>query len=114
MIEKQRVSSGPRSSRLTKAVAQRSLSNEDGSEIQLMGQAVVHKQGVGTQEPAMTLRSEFIHLFANTDSLLTYAPVKIERGENRFQANSLKADNFNQRFLLQGQVKVLLVPSKRQ
>ena len=57
---------------------------------------------------------EFIHLFANTDSLVTNAPVKIERGENRFQANSLKADNLNQRFLLQGQVKVLLVPSKRQ
>ncbi len=114
LIEKPLVRSVSRSGRLTTAVAQRSLSNEDGSEIQLMGQAVVHKQGVGTQEPAMTLRSEFIHLFANTDSLLTYAPVKIERGENRFQANSLKADNFNQRFLLQGQVKVLLVPSKRQ
>jgi lipopolysaccharide export system protein LptC len=114
LIENPVVHSVSRSGRLTTAVAQRSLSNEDGSEIQLMGQAVVHKPGVGTQEPAMTLRSEFIHLFANTDSLVTYAPVKIERGENRFQANSLKADNLNQRFLLQGQVKVLLVPSKRQ
>ena len=98
--------------RITTAVAKRSLSNEDGSEIQLMGQAVVHKQGMGA-EPGMTLRSDFIHFFANTDSLLTKAPVNIERGDNRFQANTLKADNLNQRFVLQGQVKALLVPSKR-
>ena len=113
LVEQPVVHSISRSGRLTTAIAKRSLSNEDGSEIQLIGQAVVHKQGVGTQEPAMTLRSEFIHLFANTDSLVTYAPVKIERGDNRFQGNGLKADNLNQRFLLQGQVKVLLVPTKR-
>jgi lipopolysaccharide export system protein LptC len=113
LIEQPVVHSISRSGRLTTAVAKRSLSNEDGSEIQLIGQAVVHKQGVGTKEPAMTLRSEFIHLFANTDTLVTYAPVKIERGDNRFQANGMKADNLNQRFLLQGQVKVLLVPGKR-
>lgn len=98
--------------RMTTAVAKRSLSNEDGSEIQLMGQAVVHKQGMGS-EAGMTLRSDFIHLFANTDRLITYAPVSIERGDNRFQANTLKADNLNQRFVLQGQVKALLVPGKR-
>ena len=113
LIEQPVVHSISRSGRLTTAVAKRSLSNEDGSEIQLIGQAVVHKQGVGTKEPAMTLRSEFIHLFANTDTLVTYAPVKIERGDNRFQANGLKADNLSQRFLLQGQVKVLLVPGRR-
>ncbi|MDP5117189.1 MAG: LPS export ABC transporter periplasmic protein LptC [Burkholderiaceae bacterium] len=113
LIEQPVVHSISRSGRLTTAVAKRSLSNEDGSEIQLIGQAVVHKQGLATQDPAMTLRSEFIHFFANTDSLVTYAPVKIERGENRFQGNGLKADNLNQRFLLQGQVKVLLVPAKR-
>jgi lipopolysaccharide export system protein LptC len=113
LIEQPVVHSISRSGRLTTAVAKRSLSNEDGSEIQLFGQAVVHKQGLGTQDPAMTLRSEFIHLFANTDSLVTYAPVQIERGDNRFQGNGLKADNLNQRFSLQGQVKVLLVPAKR-
>ncbi|NBS77003.1 MAG: LPS export ABC transporter periplasmic protein LptC [Betaproteobacteria bacterium] len=113
LIEQPVVHSISRSGRLTTAVAQRSLSNEDGSEIQLIGQAVVHKQGVGTKEPAMTLRSEFIHMFTNTDTLVTYAPVKIERGDNRFQANGMKADNLNQRFLLQGQVKVLLVPGNR-
>ena len=95
LIEQPVVQSISRSGRLTTAVAKRSLSNEDGSEIQLIGQAVVHKQGLGTQEPAMTLRSEFIHLFANTDSLVTYAPVKIERGENRFQANHLQGDVSN-------------------
>ena len=113
LIEQPVVHSISLSGRLTTAVAKRSLSNEDGSEIQLIGQAVVHKQGLGPQEQAMTLRSEFIHLFANTDSLVTYAPVKIERGDNRFQGNGLTADNLNQRFLLQGQVKVLLVPGKR-
>ena len=113
LIEQPVVHSISRSGRLTTAVAQRSLSNEDGSEIQLIGQAVVHKQGLGTKEPAMTLRSEFIHMFTNTDTLVTYAPVKIERGDNRFQANGMKADNLNQRFLLQGQVKVLLVPGNR-
>jgi LPS export ABC transporter protein LptC len=61
----------------------------------------------------MTLRSDFIHLFANTDKVLTYAPVKIERGDNRFEGQKLQADNLNQRFILQGQVKALLVPTQR-
>ncbi len=112
VIEQPMVHSVSRSGRLTTAVAKRALSNEDGSEVQLIGQAVVHKQARG-QEPAVTLRSDFIHLFANTDSVLTYSPVNIERGNNRFQANHLQADNLNQRFVLQGQVKVLLVPTKR-
>jgi len=100
------------SGRVTTAVAKQSLSNEDGSEIQLMGKAVVHKQGLLDQDPDMTLRSEFIHLFANTDRVVTYAPVKIERGDNRFEGQSLQADNLNQHFVLQGQVKALLVPAK--
>jgi len=113
LIEHPVVHSVSLSGRITTAVAKRSLSNEDGSEIQLMGQAVVHKQGLADKDPDMTLRSEFIHLFANTDKLLTYAPVKIERGENRFEGQNLKADNLNQRFVLQGRVKALLVPTQR-
>jgi len=79
-IELPMVHSVSLSGRVTTAVAKQSLSNEDGSEIQLMGKAVVHKQGVLNQDPDITLRSEFIHLFANTDKVVTYAPVKIERG----------------------------------
>jgi len=112
LIEQPMVHSVSRSGRMTTAVAKRALSNEDGSEVQLMGQAVLHKQAMHP-EPALTLRSDFIHLFANTDSVVTNTPVKIERGENRFQAQTLKADNLNQRFVLQGQVKALLVPAKR-
>lgn len=113
LIEQPVVHSVSLSGRITTAVANRSLSNEDGSEIQLMGQAVVHKQGLSEQDPDITLRSEFIHLFANTDKLLTYAPVKIERGKNHFEGQNLKADNLNQRFVLQGRVKALLVPTQR-
>lgn len=101
------------SGRLSTAIAKQSLSNEDGSEIQLMGQAVVHKQGLQGKDPDMTLRSEFIHLFVNTDKVLTYAPVQIERGVNRFEGQKLQADNLNQRFVLQGKVKALLVPTAR-
>jgi lipopolysaccharide export system protein LptC len=112
-IEQPVVHSVSLSGRITTAVAKQSLSNEDGSEIQLMGQAVVHKQGLQDQDPDITLRSEFIHLFANTDKVVTYAPVKIERGNNRFEGQNLQADNLNQHFVLQGQVKALLVPTKR-
>jgi lipopolysaccharide export system protein LptC len=112
LIEQPVVYAVSHSGRLTTATAKRSLSNEDGSEIQLFGQAVLHKEGVG-HEPGMTLRSEFIHLFANTDSLVTYAPVNIERGNNRFSANTLRADNLNQHFQLQGRIKALLVPDKK-
>jgi lipopolysaccharide export system protein LptC len=113
LIEQPVVHSVSQSGRVTTATAKRSLSNEDGSEIQLIGQAVVHKQALSAQEQAMTLRSDFIHFFANTDSLITYAPVNIERGDSRFKALNLKADNLNQRFQLQGQVKAVLVPRKR-
>lgn len=112
-IEQPIVHSVSLSGRITTAVAKQSLSNEDGSEIQLMGQAVVHKQGLLEQDPDITLRSEFIHMFANTDRVVTYAPVKIERGDNRFEGQRLQADNLNEHFVLRGQVKALLVPAKR-
>ena len=113
LIEQPVVHTVSQSGRITTAIAKRSLSNEDGSEIQLMGQAVVHKQGLRGHDPDMTLRSDFIHLFVNTDKVLTYAPVQIERGDNRFEGQKLQADNLNQRFVLQGKVKALLVPTAR-
>lgn len=112
-IEQPVVHSVSLSGRLSTAIAKQSLSNEDGSEIQLMGQAVLHKQGLRGRDPDMTLRSDFIHLFVNTDKVLTNAPVKIERGENRFEGQKLQADNLNQRFVLQGQVKAVLVSTAR-
>lgn len=98
--------------RVTSATANQALANEDGSEVQLLGQAVIHRDPSDDAPEAMNMRSEFLHFFANTDVVQTNLPVEIHKGPNSFKADSMHADNLNQLFGMQGRVKAVLHPKK--
>jgi lipopolysaccharide export system protein LptC len=94
----------------TLASANRALANEDGSEVQLMGHAVVHRNP-STEEPnPLRVQSDFLHFFADTDSVQTTLPVEISKGKNNFKGSGMKADNFNQVLVLKGRVKAVMYP----
>ncbi|RFO96447.1 LPS export ABC transporter periplasmic protein LptC [Rhodoferax lacus] len=99
---------------LTTASADRGLTNEDGSEVQLMGHAlVVRESGAQNGEapsPSLQYRSEFLHAFMNTERLKSHKPVELQRGSDRFTADSLDFDNVEQVLQLQGRVRGTLVP----
>lgn len=100
---------------LTTASADRGLTNEDGSEVQLLGHAlVVREAGAGEGAgPRMQYRSEFLHAFMTTERIKSHKPVELQRGNDRFTADKLDFDNVEQVLQLSGRVHGTLVPAPR-
>ncbi len=102
--------------RLTVATAERGLSNGDGSEVQLFGNAIVVREAsalkTGRTDPKLELRSDFLHVITDTELIKTHQPVRIVRGTDEFTADSLVYDNLNHLANLQGRVKGVLTPAQ--
>ena len=101
--------------RVTTARAQRGLSNADGTEVQLIGQAVVvreaHAPTRGPAQQRQELRSDFLHLLADTEVIRTHRPVELLRGgRDRFSAERMEYDNLDRVVRLQGRVRGELAP----
>ncbi len=77
--------------RITLATAQRSLSNGDGSEVQLFGNARV--ETVDKNGAPLVMTSEFLHLYTVSEKLRTHLPVLVQRGGTELRAGSLSYDH---------------------
>lgn len=115
-IDQARIRSFNKDGRLVTATARRALSNGDGSEVQLFGDArVVHdgrsaQPGATVADTRMEFRSEFLHAFMNDERVQTHKPVQIDRGRNRFTADSLDYSNIDRLANLQGRVRGVFAP----
>jgi lipopolysaccharide export system protein LptC len=100
---------------LTTATADYGLTNEDGSEVQLTGHALVVREAIlqtdSKSSPRMQYRSEFLHAFMNSERIKSNKPVELLRGQDRFTADSLDFDNVGQVLQLDGRVHGTLVPA---
>jgi lipopolysaccharide export system protein LptC len=100
---------------LTTATSDRGLSNGDGSEVQLMGHAVVVRDAwvnsTGKSQPTLEIRSDFLHAITDTERLKTHLPVVITRGLDTFTADSMDYDNLNRLIDLKGRVHGVLTPT---
>ena len=102
--------------RLTTAHADHGLTNEDSSQVQLMGNAVVVREpegGASGNAPRLEFRGEFLHAFMQTEVVKSHKPVQLLRGNDRLSADSLDYDNVEQRLQLKGRVRATLVPNKQ-
>lgn len=103
--------------RVTTARAQRGLTNADGTEVQLFGSAVIVREPFvsgGLVQPEQELRSEFLHLFADTEVIRSHLPVEMWRGKrDRFVADSLDYDNLSRVVKLKGRVRGEIQPRKK-
>jgi lipopolysaccharide export system protein LptC len=101
---------------LTVATAQRAVTNGDGSEVQLIGDARVVRDPApgkdGQMQPSVSFASEFLHAFMNTERVKSHKPVTLTRGNDRFTADSMDFDNLDRVMLLNGRVRGQLVPSR--
>lgn len=99
---------------VTRASAHRGLSNADGTEVQLFGDAVVVRDAAtgpnGKPLPRLEFRSEFLHAFLDTERVRSNQPVTLMRGADRFTADSMDYDNLSGIANLQGRVRGVLVP----
>lgn len=110
-----RIRSFDEKGRLTTARADRGLTNEDTSQVQLMGDAIVVREpefGLASSLPRMEFRSEFLHAFMQTEVVKSHKPVQLLRGSDQFSADSMEFDNVDQVLQLKGRVRASLVPGK--
>ncbi len=111
-----RIRSFDKEGRLTTVSSRRGLTNSDNSEIQLFGDALVIRQSAldakGKTQPSMEFRGEFLHAFMDTEQVKSHLPVKLTRGEDRFNADTLDFDNRAGGVQLNGRVKGVLMPTK--
>lgn len=102
--------------RITTASAKRALSNDEGSEVQLIGDAVVVREALlnadGSLLPRLEFRGEFLHIFLNEERVKSHLPVVIRRGEDQFSGDTLDYQKLDQVVQLQGRVKGVLIPRK--
>jgi lipopolysaccharide export system protein LptC len=112
-IDQARIRSITPDSGVTVATAQKAISNGDGSEVQLNGQAHVvreaSKVGDKTLE-AIDFRSEFLHAFLQTEQVKSHLPVTITRGTVKIQGASMDYDNLSRVALFKGSVKATFSP----
>jgi lipopolysaccharide export system protein LptC len=113
-IDNPRIRSFDEQGKLTVATARLAVSNADGSEVQLFGDAVVTREATkgpdGEVRPRMEFRGEFLHAFLQSERVKSNKPVELKRGENRFTADSLDFDNSQQVLELHGRVRGTIVP----
>ncbi len=113
-IDQARMRSTSPEGRLTTATANRALSNDAGSEVQLIGNAVVVREPMqnpdGSWLPRLEFTGEFLHVFMNEDRVKSHLPVVLKRGSDEFSGDTFAYDNLDQVANLKGRVKGLLVP----
>ena len=94
---------------LTTAHADLGLTNEDGSQVQLIGNAVVVREGTNNagnaSTPRLEFRGEFLHAFMTTEQIKSNKPVELTRGTTHFTADHLDYDNVEQLLKLDGRVR---------
>jgi lipopolysaccharide export system protein LptC len=105
--------------RVTTARAVRGLSNADGSEVQLFENAQIVREAFtdakGEAQPRSEIKSEFLHLFANTEQVKTHLPVVLIRGtRDQFTADHMDYDNLDRLMQLSGRVHGTIMPREKE
>jgi lipopolysaccharide export system protein LptC len=101
-----------RSARVTTGQSNRAYSNGDGSEVQLVGDAVVVREaGKDAQGRALArveFRGEFLHAFLRTEELKSHKPVTVMRDADQFSGDSMIFNKIDSVVQLDGRVRVRL------
>ena len=113
-IDKVHMRSFNKDGKVVVATADRALSNSDGSEVQLFGNAIVVREAStdasGRVDPRLEFRSEFLHAYVNTERVNSNQPVVMTRGNDRFTGDAMDFDNLSRVMNLQGRVRGVLMP----
>lgn len=109
-IENPRIRSFGADGRITDASARRAVANGDGSEVQLIGDAVVRRGALPGEEP-IEFRSEFLHAYANTERVRSNRPVVVVQGATELRAEAgLEYDHLARRIELLGRSRAVFAP----
>ncbi len=107
-IDNVRIRSITPEGRVTLAWAEQAVSNGDGSEVQLTGNAHVlreaHSKGAAHEAP-LNFRGEFLHVFLRTERVSSHLPVVITRDATEVRGASMTYDNLSRVAQFNGRVQ---------
>lgn len=113
-IDAPRIRSISNEGRLVTSTGNRALSNGDGSEVQLMGNARVIREATrdadGDDLPRMEFQGEFLHAYINDERVTSHKPVVLIRGGDQFTGDTFAYNNLTGIADLSGRVRGRLVP----
>jgi lipopolysaccharide export system protein LptC len=110
-IDQPRIRSYSETGALTVATAKRAISNADGSQVQLIGNAVVTRTvPTAKDQPPLQIEGEFLHIYADEEKVKSDQPVTLKRGDDVFQAENMDYDNLARIMELRGRVHGVLQP----
>lgn len=97
---------------ITTGRGDRAFSNGDGSEVQLVGNAVVVREAGKDQQgqplPRVEFRGDFLHVFARSEELKSHKPVTVLRGADQFNGDTMLYNKIEGIVQLDGRVRVRL------
>ena len=97
--------------RVTLAQARQAVAHGDGSEVQLIGEAVVTSSD--TSGVPLVMRGEFLHAFLVTERVTSNKPVVVVHGRSEMRAGGLTYDHPTQKLDLVGPSRLSLPPRAR-
>lgn len=97
---------------VTRATARRAVSNGDASEVQLLGNAQVVREGSAGQA-SIEFESEFLHAYLRTERLLSHLPVRLRQGGSELRVGSIDYDHLVRVARLGPPVRARLAPPQR-
>ena len=113
-IDQPRIRSISPQGRLVTSTGKRALSNGDGSEVQLMGNARVVREATldadGKELPQLEFQGEFLHAYVNDERVKSHLPVVLTRGGDQFTGDTFAYDNISGVADLKGRVRGLMMP----
>ena len=99
---------------VTRASANRGLSNADASEVQLFGNAIIVREAAkgadGEPIPRLEFRGEFLHAFTDAERVSSNKPVVLTRGDDQFTADAMDYDKITGVANLRGRVRGVIQP----
>ena len=103
---------------VTVATGNRAYTNGQGSEVQLVGNAIVVREAgldaSGKVFPRLEFRGEFLHAFLDEERVTSNKPVVLTRGLDQFTGDTFDYNNLDQVANLKGRVRVVLMPRSAQ
>lgn len=110
-IDAARIRSIDDAGRVTVATARRALSNADGSEVQLLGDAEVVREASGGNG-AVRFQGEFLHALRNAEQLRSHLPVVVTQGGSVVRADRLAYDHGTRVIDLPGRTRATFAPRR--
>lgn len=113
-IDQPRLRSVSAEGRVTTASAQRAITNADGSQVQLFGEAVVVREALqqsdGKRLPQLRFEGDYLYAWPKEERVHSHLPVILTRDHDRFSADALDYDHSKQVLKLSGQVRGSVPP----